>query len=102
MSGSRLRSIRQHLQVTMASQVVDVHTRPDDYHQFAALRQRHGWPSAEDDPVGFLVFLAWNASRHDPATDTGLTLEKFRAEALDVAELEPVEVTPTQPAPTAG
>ncbi|MGY4645886.1 hypothetical protein [Cellulomonas sp. URHB0016] len=102
MSGNRLRTIRQHLHVTMPAGVVDVHTRPDDYHQFAALRQRHGWPTAEEDPVGFLMFLTWHAARRDPETDTGLTLEKFRSEALDVAELEPEPITPTPPAPGAG
>ena len=98
-----LKSLRQHLQVTRDGATYDVWTRPIDLDVVGFTYKRHpDWPSREDNPVGYLLLLAWVASRRIGAIPMDLKYETFKVECDDVEELEPEQVDPTAPAPGAG
>ena len=99
---SRLKGIRQHLRVTGVGEPFEVWTKPFDYDLHALTAKKHGWPDAKENPVGYLVFLAWSAARRGGQIDATLTFEKFKEQVEDLEELEPEEVDPTDPAAGAG
>lgn len=96
----RLKTVRQRLRVQLDELgAIEVTTRPFDYNLWAQTSRRHDWPSAEQDPITFLTFLAWSAARRAGQIPPDLKWEKFLADVADVTELEVQEVDPTQPAP---
>jgi hypothetical protein len=98
-----LKTVRQHLRLTRDGQHLDVWTRPIDQDVLAFTYKRHPeWPSREDNPVGFLLFLSWAALRREGAIPMDLKYEVYKTEVEDIEELEPQEVGPTQPAAGAG
>ena len=100
---STLRTLRQHLRVTRGGETTDVWTRPIDLDVLAFTWKRHpDWPSREDNPVGFLLFLSWAALRRDGGIPMDLKYEQYKTEVEDIEELEPEQVDPTGPAPGAG
>lgn len=101
---SQLKTVRQHLRVPMhEGDAVEVWTSPAEYRVQALTWKRHpDWPTREEDPVTFLMFMAWAAARRAGAIEMSLTFEAFLAAAADVQELEAEQVDPTQPAPGAG
>lgn len=86
---------RQQLGVTLADgSSWTVWTAPLDDDLRAATARKHSWPSPQDNPVGYLAFLAWSAGRrHGLHT---LTWESF---LNDVTELEVVEEETVPPTP---
>lgn len=99
---STLRTVRQHLRFHLDGTWHDVHTRPVHYDLFARTRARHSWPDAQDNPVGFLVFVAWAAARDESKIPADLGFEKFRDTIGDIAELPGEPLDPTPPDPGAG
>lgn len=99
-----MKGLRQHLQVTMDGATFEVWTRPVDYDLYGLTAKRHSWPTAQENPVGYLLFLAWSAARRDGAgaIEKSLTYEKFKERVEDLAELESEDVDPTLPAAGAG
>jgi hypothetical protein len=96
-----LKGIRQHLTVELGEKDIEVWTRPVDHALYAETAKRHSWPPASDNPVGYLLFLAWSAARRDQLIDQAMSFEKFKGDVLDIAEsTEPVD--PTPPAAGAG
>lgn len=101
---STLKTVRQHLRVPMREgDAVEVWTSPAEYRVQALTWKRHPeWPTREEDPVTFLMFMAWAAARRSHAIPIDLKFEAFLDAAEDVQELEPEAVDPTQPAAGAG
>lgn len=99
---SRLDTVRQHLRVTLPDGPIDVWTKPFDMDLQAITAQKHGWPTGKENPVGYLLFLAWSAARRTGAIEATLTYEKFKELAEDLEELEPEHVDPTEPGPGPG
>jgi hypothetical protein len=99
---TRLATVRERLRVTFPDRVIEVRTRPFDYDLYARTTVKHGWPDRSENPMGYLLFIAWSAARHDGAIDPTMTYETFRDEADDLEQLGTDEPDPTQPAPTAG
>jgi hypothetical protein len=98
-----LKSLRQHLRVTRGGDTFDVWTWPIDHDVQAFTWRRHpDWPSREDNPVGFLLFLAWAAARRAGDIPPDLKYETFKGEVEDIEELEAPAVDPTEPVPGAG
>ena len=99
---SRLKGIRQHLRVTLPDETFDVWTKPFDYDLYGFTAKRHEWPDADENPVGYLLFLAWSAARRGGLITVDQKFEAFKALVDNLEELEPEEVDPTDPAPGAG
>jgi hypothetical protein len=99
---SRMTGIRQHLRVTGVGEPFEVFTKPFDYDLHALTAKKHGWPDAGENPVGYLLFLAWSAARRTGAIDATLTFERFKEQVEDLAELDDEDVDPTPPAAGAG
>ena len=99
---SRLQGIRQHLRVSLPDETFNVWTKPFDYDLFAFTAKRHEWPDADENPVGYLLFLAWSAARRTGRIDAGERYEAFKERVEDLEELEPDPVDPTPPDPGAG
>lgn len=99
-----LKTVRQHLRVPMRDgTTLDVWTSPVEYRLQAMTWKRHpDWPTREEDPVTFLMFMAWAAARRSGEIEMGVKFEAFVEGADDVQELEPEPVDPTQPAAGAG
>jgi len=98
----RMKGIRQHLRVTGAGPTFDVWTKPFDYDLYGLTAKKHGWPDAKENPVGYLLFLAWSAARRTGSIDPGLRFEAFKEVVEDLEELEPETVDPTPPGPGVG
>jgi hypothetical protein len=94
----RLKTVREHLRVTLPDRVVEVRTRPFDYDLYSRTAARHSWPDQKANPVGFLLFIAWSAARHDGAIEATMTYEAFRDAADDIEQLVAEDVDPTGPA----
>jgi hypothetical protein len=103
-SAPKLTTTRQLLRVWLdgMDDPVDLITRPVDHQLFASTRARHGWPSTADDPMGYLMFLAWAAARRTGSIPTDLTWEKFTPAVVDIAELPLDPLGPTLPGPGPG
>lgn len=100
---STLKTLRQHLRVTRAGETLDVWTRPIDLDVLAFTWKRHpDWPSREENPVGFLLFLSWAALRREGTIAMDVKYETYKTEVEDIEELEPEPVGPTLPAAGAG
>ena len=99
---SRMKGIRQHLRVTGVGAPFEVWTKPFDYDLQGLTAKKKGWPDAQENPVGYLLFLAWSAARRTGQIDQTLSYETFKEQVEDLEELEPEEVDPTQPAAGAG
>jgi hypothetical protein len=99
---SRMSGVRQHLRVTTSEGKFDVWTKPFDYDLHGLTAKKHGWPGPPDNPVGYLLFLAWSAGRRAGEIEPTLPFEKFKELVDDIEELEPEVVDPTEPAPGAG
>jgi hypothetical protein len=101
---SRLDTVRQHLRVPMHDGTsIEAWTSPAEYRVQALTWKRHPeWPTREEDPVTFLMFMAWAAARRAGDIAMDLKFEAFVAAAADVQELAGEAVDPTGPAPGAG
>jgi hypothetical protein len=100
---TRMTGLRQHLRVTLEGVgPFDVWTKPFDYDLYGLTAKKHSWPDAQDNPVGYLLFLAWSAARRAGAIEATLSYEKFKEAVEDLEELEQEQVVPTVPAPGAG
>lgn len=99
---SRLESVRQHFRVTLPDETFNVWTKPFDYDLQGITAKKHGWPAPDDNPVGYLLFLAWSAARRESRIPATLTYETFKELVEDLEELAPETVDPTPPAPGAG
>ena len=99
-----LKTVRQHLRIPMhTGDTLEVWTSPIDYRVQAMTWKRHPeWPTREEDPVTFLMFMAWAAARRTQAIPLDQKFEAFLADAADIEELEGEQVDPTQPAAGAG
>jgi len=100
---SALKTLRQHLRVTREGQTLDAWTRPIDLDVLAFTWKKHpDWPTREENPVGFLLFLSWAALRRAGDIPMDLKYETYKTEVEDIEELEPEQVVPTGPAAGAG
>jgi hypothetical protein len=97
-----MKGVRQHLRVTGIGDPIEVWTKPFDYDLYGLTAKKHGWPTVQENPVGYLLFLAWSAARRGGQIEATLTFEKFKEAVEDLAELEDEPVDPTQPAAGAG
>jgi hypothetical protein len=102
MSGGRMTGIRQHLRITLDGADTEVWTKPYDYDLYGLTAKKHGWATAQENPVGYLLFLAWSAARRAGAIEATLPYERFKEQVDDLAELGDDPVDPTPPAPGAG
>jgi hypothetical protein len=99
---SQLRGIRQNLRVELEGRTFEVATRPFDYDLYGLTAKKHGWPAPAENPVGYLLFLAWSAARRTGEIDATLSFERFKEQVEDLAELEDEQVGPTLPDPGGG
>jgi hypothetical protein len=100
---SRMTGIRQHLKVTLeGSGPFEVWTKPFDYDLYGLTAKKHAWPDAQENPVGYLLFLSWSAARRTGQIETSLSYERYKEAVEDLEELEDEPVDPTAPAPGAG
>jgi len=97
-----LNTVRQHLRVTMPDGKFDVWTKPFDYDLQGLTAKKHAWPPPSDNPVGYLLFLAWSAARRTGQIDATLSYERFKEAVEDLEQLDEEQVDPIQPDPGAG
>ena len=101
---SKFAGVRQRLHIERDDEPsFDVTVWAIDHDVLAFTYKRHAdWPTREENPVGFLLLLAWVAARRAGEIPGDLKYETFKATVVDVLELEVEPVNPTRPAPGAG
>lgn len=74
-------------------QVHNVDTILADQIAFSTTRQRHNWPSAQDDPILFGSFLAFSAMKRTGAFSGTWDDFLLQVAAVDVADAGEVDPT---------
>ena len=100
-----MKGLTQQLRVTLGDDdgEFDVWTWPIDYDVQAFTYKRHPeWPTREENPVGFLLFLSWAAGRRAGLIEMSEKYETYKARVRNVEDLGQEDVNPTEPAPGAG